>query len=134
MKVENQKVVKRFLNKIILLIESETNMLANNKIYKHLFSLFIALNVGLSIIAAIQQKWWSVVEGLGSATFLIAIVLVVRDGQVKKWAAILFTVTALGNGLEVANQFLLQDYAGSLWDIVSIVLCVYWMRKYYVEE
>lgn len=120
--------------KIILLIESETNMLANNKIYKHLFSLFIALNVGLSIIAAIQQKWWSVVEGLGSATFLIAIVLVVRDGQVKKWAAILFTVTALGNGLEVANQFLLQDYAGSLWDIVSIVLCVYWMRKYYVEE
>jgi hypothetical protein len=109
-------------------------MLANNKIYKHLFSLFIALNVGMSLIAAIQQKWWSVAEGLGSATFLIAIVLVVRDGQVKKWPAILFTVTVLENGLEVANHFLLQDYAGSLWDIVSIVLCVYWMRKYYVEE
>ncbi|CUB10427.1 hypothetical protein BN2127_JRS1_02213 [Bacillus cereus] len=51
-------------------------MLANNKIYKHIFSLFIALNVGLAIIAVIQQKWWSVAGGLGGATLFIAIVLV----------------------------------------------------------
>ncbi|HEK9103309.1 TPA: permease [Bacillus pseudomycoides] len=109
-------------------------MLVNNKFYKHLFSLLIALNVGLAIIAAIQQKWWSVAEGLGGATLLIAIVLVVKEGQVNKWSAILFTVTAIENGLEVANQFLSQDYLWSLWDIASIVLCVYWMRQYYVEE
>lgn len=122
------------LNKIILLIESETNMLANNKIYKHLFSLLIALNVGLAIISAIQQKWWSVSGLLGSATLLIAIVLVAKEGKVNKWSAILFTVTAIENGLEAANQFLSQNYAGSLWDIATIVICVYWMRQYYVEE
>ncbi|HHT7063029.1 TPA: permease [Bacillus cereus] len=109
-------------------------MLGNNKIYKHLFSLLIALNVGLAIHAAIQQKWWSVAGLLGSATLLIAIVLVVKEGKVNKWSAILFTITAIENGLEVANQFLLQDYAGSLWDIATIVICVYWMRQYSVEE
>ncbi|HHB1895195.1 TPA: permease [Bacillus cereus] len=109
-------------------------MLANNKIYKHLFSLLIALNVGLAIISAIQQKWWSVSGLLGSATLLIAIVLVAKEGKVNKWSAILFTVTAIENGLEVANQFLSQNYVGSLWDIATIVICVYWMRQYYVEE
>ncbi|MEK4503459.1 permease [Bacillus sp. FSL R12-0069] len=109
-------------------------MLANNKIYKHLFSLFIALNVGLAIISAIQQRWWDVADTLGGATFLIAIVLVIENGQANKWATMLFTITAIENGLEVANQFLSQNYSGSLWDIAAIVLCVYWMRKYYVEE
>ena len=46
----------------------------------------------------------------------------------------LFTITAIENGLEVANQFLSQKYLDSLWDIAAIVLCVYWMRQYYVEE
>ncbi|MDG0945516.1 permease [Bacillus paranthracis] len=109
-------------------------MLVNNKIYKHLFSLFIALNVGLAIISVIQQRWWDVADTLGGATFLIAIVLVIENGQANKWAAMLFTITAIENGLEVANQFLSQNYSGSLWDIAVIVLCVYWMRKYYVEE
>ncbi len=109
-------------------------MLPNNKIYKHLFSLLIALNVGLAIIAAIQQKWWDVADTLGGATLLIAIVLVIENGQVNKWSAMLFTITAIENGLEVANQFLLQNYLDSLWDIAAIILCVYWMRKYYVEE
>ncbi|HDR8008161.1 permease [Bacillus cereus] len=109
-------------------------MLGNNKIYKHLFSLLIALNVGLAIYAAIQQKWWSVAGLLGSAMLLIAIVLVVKEGKVNKLSAALFTVTAVENGLEVAKQFLSHDYAGSLWDIASIVICVYWMRQYYVEE
>lgn len=80
-------------------------MLPNNKIYKHLFSLLIALNVGLAIIAAIQQKWWDVADTLGGATLLIAIVLVIENGQVNKWSAMLFTITAIENGLEVANQF-----------------------------
>ncbi|WP_436863967.1 permease [Bacillus fungorum] len=109
-------------------------MLPNNKIYKHLFSLLIALHVGLAIIAAIQKKWWDVADTLGGATLLIAIVLVIENGQVKKWAAMLFTITAIENGLEVANQFLSQKYLDSLWDIAAIVLCVYWMRQYYVEE
>lgn len=111
-------------------------MLPNNKIYKHLFSLLIALNVGLAIIAAIQQKWWDVADTLGGATLLIAIVLVIviENGQVNKWSAMLFTITAIENGLEVANQFLLQNYLDSLWDIAAIILCVYWMRQYYVEE
>ncbi|AXO92826.1 permease [Bacillus anthracis] len=109
-------------------------MLSNNKIYKHLFSLLIALNVGLAIIAAIQQKWWDVADTLGGATLLIAIVLVIENGQVNKWSAMLFTITAIENGLEVANQFLLQNYLDSLWDIAAIILCVYWMRQYYVEE
>ncbi|MGN4717901.1 permease [Bacillus cereus group sp. MYBK226-2] len=109
-------------------------MLPNNKIYKHLFSLLIALNVGLAIIAAIQQKWWEVADTLGGATLLIAIVLVIENGQVNKWSAMLFTITAIENGLEVANQFLLQNYLDSLWDIAAIILCVYWMRQYYVEE
>ncbi|KMP32207.1 permease [Bacillus cereus] len=109
-------------------------MLRNNKIYKHLFSLLIALNIGLAIIATIKQDWWSVAELLGGATLLIAIVIVMLNGQVNKWAAILFTFTAVENGLEVANQFLLHDYLGSLWDIATIVICVYWMRQYYVEE
>lgn len=109
-------------------------MLANNKIYKHLFSILIALNVGLAIYATIQQKWWSVAGLLGSATLLIAIVLVVKEGKVNKLSAVLFTVTAIENGLEVAKQFLSQNYAGSLWDIATIVICVYWMRQYYVEE
>ncbi|HDR3415642.1 TPA: permease, partial [Bacillus anthracis] len=65
-------------------------MLPNNKIYKHLFSLLIALNVGLAIIAAIQQKWWDVADTLGGATLLIAIVLVIENGQVNKWSAMLF--------------------------------------------
>ncbi|HDR6148023.1 TPA: permease, partial [Bacillus anthracis] len=78
-------------------------MLPNNKIYKHLFSLLIALNVGLAIIAAIQQKWWDVADTLGGATLLIAIVLVIENGQVNKWSAMLFTITAIENGLEVAN-------------------------------
>ncbi|HDR5244444.1 TPA: permease, partial [Bacillus anthracis] len=102
-------------------------MLPNNKIYKHLFSLLIALNVGLAIIAAIQQKWWDVADTLGGATLLIAIVLVIENGQVNKWSAMLFTITAIENGLEVANQFLLQNYLDSLWDIAAIILCVYWM-------
>ncbi|KOS25225.1 permease [Bacillus anthracis] len=109
-------------------------MLPNNKIYKHLFSLLIALNVGLAIIAAIQQKWWDVADTLGGATLLIAIVLVIENGQVNKWSAMLFTITAIENGLEVANHFLLQNYLDSLWDIAAIILCVYWMRQYYVEE
>ncbi|MEM5645408.1 permease [Bacillus cereus] len=109
-------------------------MLSNNKIYKHLFSLLIALNVGLAIIAAIQQKWWDVADTLGGTTLLIAIVLVIENGQVNKWSAMLFTITAIENGLEVANQFLLQNYLDSLWDIAAIILCVYWMRQYYVEE
>ncbi|MDA2261291.1 permease [Bacillus cereus group sp. Bc200] len=109
-------------------------MLSNNKIYKHLFSLLIALNVGLAIIATIQQKWWDIADTLGGATLLIAIVLVIENGQVNKWAAMLFTIAAIVNGLEVANQFLSHNYSDSLWDIASIVLCVYWMRKYYVEE
>lgn len=109
-------------------------MLRNNKIYKHLFSLLIALNIGLAIIATIKQDWWSVAELLGGATLLIAIVIVMSNGQVNKWAAILFTFTAVENGLEVANQFLLHDYLGSLWDIATIVICVYWMKQYYVEE
>ncbi|HDR6054303.1 TPA: permease, partial [Bacillus anthracis] len=74
-------------------------MLPNNKIYKHLFSLLIALNVGLAIIAAIQQKWWDVADTLGGATLLIAIVLVIENGQVNKWSAMLFTITAIENGL-----------------------------------
>lgn len=102
--------------KIILLIESEKNMLRNNKIYKHLFSLLIALNIGLAIIETIKQDWWSVAELLGGATLLIAIVIVMSNGQVNKWAAILFTLTTVENGLEVANQFLSHDYAGSLWE------------------
>jgi len=109
-------------------------MLPNNKIYKHLFSLLIALNVGLAIIAVIQQKWWDVADTLGGATLLIAIVLVIDNGQVNKWSAMLFMITAIENGLEVANQFLLQNYLDSLWDIAAIILCVYWMRQYYVEE
>ncbi|MDA2758628.1 permease [Bacillus cereus group sp. Bc005] len=109
-------------------------MLPNNKIYKHLFSLLIALNVGLAIIAVIQQKWRDVADTLGGATLLIAIVLVIDNGQVNKWSAMLFTITAIENGLEVANQFLLQNYLDSLWDIAAIILCVYWMRQYYVEE
>ena len=109
-------------------------MLPNNKIYKHLFSLLIALNVGLAIIAVIQQKWLDVADTLGGATLLIAIVLVINNGQVNKWSAMLFTITAIENGLEVANQFLLQNYLDSLWDIAAIILCVYWMRQYYVEE
>lgn len=109
-------------------------MLPNNKIYKHLFSLLIALNVGLAIIAAIEQKWWDVADTLGGATLLIAIVLVIDNGQVNKWSAMLFTITAIENGLEVANQFLLQNYLDSLWDIAAIILCVYWMRQYYAEE
>ncbi len=109
-------------------------MLPNNKIYKHLFSLLIALNVGLAIIAAIEQKWWDVADTLGGATLLIAIVLVIDNGQVNKWSAMLFTITAIENGLEIANQFLLQNYLDSLWDIAAIILCVYWMRQYYVEE
>ncbi len=82
----------------------------------------------------IQQKWWDVADTLGGATLLIAIVLVIDNGQVNKWSAMLFTITAIENGLEVANQFLLQNYLDSLWDIAAIILCVYWMRQYYVEE
>jgi len=127
-------VKKSNLNKIILLKESEINMLTNNKITKHVFSVLIALNVALSTAVAIQGNWWSAVEGLGSATLLIAIVMVMANGKVNKRSAILFTFTAIENGIEVAKQFLLHDYLGSLWDIATIVLCVYWMKQYYVEE
>ncbi|AMR05986.1 permease [Bacillus cereus] len=109
-------------------------MTISNKFWTRLFIILVALNLATAIVSAFLQKWWIVSAGLGGACLMAGIGLVILNGKATKWAAIFFTVASLENGLEVARFFWMNQYSDSIWSIARIVLCVYWMRNYYVEE
>ncbi|WP_240521133.1 permease [Bacillus thuringiensis] len=109
-------------------------MTISNKFWTRLFTILVALNLATAIVSAFLQKWWLVSAGLGGACLMAGIGLVILNGKATKWAAIFFTVAALENGLEVSRLFWMNQYSDSVWSIARIVLCVYWMRKYYMEE
>ncbi|MFP3415052.1 permease [Bacillus sp. SIMBA_074] len=109
-------------------------MTISNKVWTRAFTILMALNLATAIASAFLQKWWFVSESLGEACLMAGIGLVIMNGKATNRATILFTVAALEHGVEVARDFWMHQYSDSIWSLVGIALCIYWMRKYYVEE